>query len=126
MKTTPASMLQLQRIELLVHLGWEESERAQPQTVYVDIEIHYPATPKACHTDDLADTVCYAALIEDLQQFTSQQTFRLIEHLCFAIYQRVESQLSPNYAIRISVTKYPQIAGLVGGATFSYSNHKQQ
>jgi dihydroneopterin aldolase len=56
----------LNTLELSVHLGWPDAERAVPQIVHLDVRLSFPAPPVGCMTDDLSDTHCYDTLISQI------------------------------------------------------------
>jgi dihydroneopterin aldolase len=117
------SQLCIRRVELSVFLGWSEEERKHKQSVFLDIDIVFSTPPPACVTDDLQDTLCYAALTKDLQDYLQKKEFHLIEHLAREIYRFVKSySSSPTYRHYIHVTKYPSIPGLLEGVRFSYGD----
>ena len=116
------STLLIRGLELSVYLGWPEDERQAPQTVYLDIEIGFKDAPKACLTDNLDDTFCYAILINHLKETISTKKFRLIEYLGHEIHQFIQSQLSTFSRVTVRITKHPEIPGLTGGVCFSYGD----
>lgn len=118
------SSLRIRGVELLVHLGWEDSERDQQQVVLVDIDIRFSELPKACVSDELTDTFCYAELINSLRRQLINRPFHLVEHLTAEIYSLVKSQLMSvnTSSVRISLTKHPSVEGLTGGVCFSYGD----
>lgn len=116
------SKLCLHRLELHVYLGWPDVERAEVQTIYADIDIDFATPPKACTTDALSDTFCYAELIDKIKIHLANQSFRLLEHLAAEIYQLIIKQLPENTKVLVMLTKFPQIEGLTGGASFSYGD----
>lgn len=118
------SHLHLRGLELCVFLGWPENERLEKQVVLLDIEIKLAEPPKACVTDHLDDTFCYAELIAEIQDKVRTPVFHLIEHLCHEIYQLIKPRLPRQAQLSVRVTKYPKIPGLTGGVIFSYGDEK--
>ena len=113
------AFLQLDRLELPVHLGWTDQERAALQTVVVGIGLAFPSPPRAGATDDLGDTIDYAALAERLRREAAERPYRLLEHLGAVLFRAAADSVGGRAAIRISVTKHPPVEGLHGGATFT-------
>ena len=66
------------RFRIPVRLGWEESERQNPQDVTVDLRIRFPDPPDAVRTDEIAGTVNYAVLAERIRHLVSTGEFRLL------------------------------------------------
>ncbi|OGT38097.1 MAG: hypothetical protein A3F12_03160 [Gammaproteobacteria bacterium RIFCSPHIGHO2_12_FULL_38_14] len=117
-----ASSLLIRELELQVLLGWAAIERQKTQTVVLDLAIHFLKPPEAVATDKLEDTVCYALLVKHIRDSLSEKKFHLIEHLSHEIYKVVESFISVEAKINVSITKRPHISGLMGGTRFTYGN----
>jgi 7,8-dihydroneopterin aldolase/epimerase/oxygenase len=116
------SKLQLNHIELTLHLGWPSEERLQKQTILVDILLKFTEPPAACITDQLNDTYCYHSLIETIVKQTESREFRLIEHAAASIYQLVKAELPEVQHIRVVVHKNLAAVGLSGKAAFEYGD----
>ena len=119
--TNTKNLLSLNQLEIELFLGWPDDERLRKQIVVLDLDIHFPATPKACTTDHLDDTYCYRRLIESLRAKLSEHKFHLIEHVTLEIYQQLKSLLPAQTKINVSLTKRPQIDGL-GSVTFQHGD----
>lgn len=118
------SELHIHNLELYLNLGWRNKERAQEQAVLLDIDFYFPAPPKACNTDNLEDTICYAKLIEEIRTTISAKHYRLIEHVSADIYQLVKQQLPENVILSLRITKFPRISGLKQGVSFVYGDKR--
>jgi dihydroneopterin aldolase len=116
------SQLYIQSLELNLHLGWSDKERGQAQTVFLDLNIHFPAPPIAANTDDLNDTICYDKLIENIREKILPKQYRLIEHLSADIYAVAKKILPRDYKIIVRLSKQPSISGLKGGVSFLYGD----
>lgn len=114
--------LALNKLELHVHLGWPDEEREEIQTILANIDIVFSEPPKACVTDNLHDTFCYADIIEKIKIGIANKKFRLIEHLAQDIYHLITKQLPDDARVMVHLTKFPSIEGLRGGACFSYGD----
>lgn len=114
--------LSLRGLELSVRLGWPDNERKEPQTVQVDIDIAFPSPPKACETDHLDDTFCYAKLSALMREKIAARSIHLIEYLSHEIYHIVKSTLPPDTKITVRIYKHPKIEGLTQGVCFSYGD----
>lgn len=119
---TNTSRLQIENLEFQVFLGWPDKERQHRQLVKVAMDIHFSSPPKACSSDDLKDTFCYATIIAALQLKISAMKFQLIEHLCFTIYEYIKASLPKDAHLTVTTTKYPRIEGLTCGVSFSYGD----
>lgn len=113
------SSLFINNIDLPIHLGWTDNERAEQQVVQIDIEVFFTAPPKACVTDNLDDTYCYDQIIQILFDKTKDKQYHLVEHLAQQIHQIVKSYFN-NEMVLIHVYKHPVIKGFSGKVRFSY------
>ncbi len=109
----------INELELEIYLGWPNEERIRKQVISLDIEIAFPAIPKACASDDLKDTVCYHELIKSLRKKIGETKFHLIEHVTQEVYQILKRLLPNKSILSVNLTKHPQIQGL-GSVTFNY------
>lgn len=101
-------ILNLTDIELRVHLGEPDEERAQIQLVYLDLTIDLKNTT-ASQTDDINDTICYATLYEKLQAFCDGKSFHLIEYLAQQLYNEFITQYPDIELISLTVYKNPPL-----------------
>ena len=122
MNARPKSVLFIKGFTLNVNLGWRKEERKAEQPVLMDLDIHFPAPPKACETDALKDTCCYAELTQTLREYVCQKHFSLVEHLALAIYEKARLYLPEPARIVVRITKYPKIEGSTGGVCFQYGD----
>jgi dihydroneopterin aldolase len=113
------SHLQIRGLTLPINLGWRDKEREHEQLVLLDFELKFKDLPKACTTDQLKDTVCYATLIKTLREELNDGSFRLVEHLAYEIHRILKSQLPKDISLTVHITKHPKIKGLTGGVCFS-------
>ncbi len=116
------SSITLRALEISVFLGWPKEERAEKQTVSVDVHITFLNAPAGCVTDKLEDTQCYADLVNVLQEKVVAQKFHLLEHLGFELYQTVKRLFSNETKISLRVLKHPPIPHLTGGVAFYYGD----
>ncbi|MDR3478201.1 MAG: dihydroneopterin aldolase [Gammaproteobacteria bacterium] len=116
------SHITLSGLELPVHLGWPDTERADPQIVRLDVHFSFPEPPLGCTSDHLNDTQCYDALVSQIKVKIFSKPFRLIEHLGHEIYQTIKAALSPDIQVSIRVKKQTEIPHLTAGVTFYYGD----
>ena len=62
------------------HIGVTDEERAEPQTIVIDLSLYADLT-KAGISDDLADTIDYDAVITQVSELVRSSKPRLLEHL---------------------------------------------
>ncbi len=89
------------RLETLI--GAYEFERRQPRTLQVNIEIGR-ASIRACKTDELADTIDYAAVVDLVKETFASHTFHLLEPLAETIVDLILEKFDAQWA-RIEVSK---------------------
>lgn len=92
MQITHTSLI-LPEIILFPHLGLLPEERANPQEVRLSLEITFAAPLAACLSDDIAGTLCYHHLFDEINALLSHKEFRLIEHLAHTIATVVTEQI---------------------------------
>ena len=88
------SQLILEKLNLLVKLGNSVEERQLPQKVSLQIKLGFDRLLDACTNDNLMNTICYANLADNLQQFCDDRSFKLIEALTYQLYQFLKIELS--------------------------------
>lgn len=114
------SVLEIPAARLHVRLGCGEAERAMPQDVDLGVEVRFAARPSACESDELADTVCYAKLVEQARELCAGREFCTVEHLAYAIARRLRGELPADARLEVRVTKlHPPVAELSGGVRFT-------
>lgn len=84
-------------------IGVYDWERVAPQVVEVDLELGLPSA-RACQTDELADTIDYAQVVDRLRGVLAEQHFLLLERLAEHIAQDIMGAFGTPW-IRVSVTK---------------------
>lgn len=89
------------RLETLI--GAYEHERRQPRTLQVNIEIGRREL-RACKTDELSDTIDYAAVVAFVRETFSSHTFHLLEPLAESIGDRILKQFDAHW-VRIDLSK---------------------
>lgn len=122
MQPPVSTTLFINALEMPIHIGWTDNERLHPQSIFLDIELRFPKTPKACETDQLEDTVCYDSMIRTIREKTHQRHFKLVEHLASEIYRIVQTGLPEKTLAKIKIKKMPAISGLTDGVCFHYGD----
>lgn len=89
------------RLETLI--GAYEFERRQPRTLQVNIEIGRPAV-RACSTDQLADTIDYASVVDAVAEVFASHRFHLLEPLAELLAERILTRFDAKW-IRIEIAK---------------------
>lgn len=96
-------------IEVECIIGERAEERVRPQRLRVDVELELPG--RACETDELADTVDYAALAERIRGALAEAKCRMIERAAKIAHGICREDARVRTA-RVTVTKSGAVAGL--------------
>ena len=72
--------IQVRGLKVPTHVGWTDEERADPQTVSIDLTLHADLS-KAGLSDELADTIDYESVVRAVDGLVRSSKSRLIEHL---------------------------------------------
>lgn len=85
-------------------------ERVVPQTIQLDLEIALP-TSRACQSDNIADALDYALIIERINEILAEKHFSLLEALAEHIAQTILTEFQSPW-VKISVAKLGIIRGV--------------
>ncbi|MCK9181363.1 MAG: dihydroneopterin aldolase [Fibrobacteraceae bacterium] len=96
-------------------LGALSFERIKPQPVRLSFSI-WMDFEKVAETDNLKDTVNYAALAEDLKTFIIQSKFQLIETLVLRCAEKILAYSEKILACEVTIKKPEAIAGAKNSA----------
>jgi dihydroneopterin aldolase len=114
-------------LRIWLHLGYSEEEKHHPQLISFNIELIFKSPPSSCSTDQLEDTVCYAKIIQYVQDLCQNRKFNLIEYLATEVYRVINDSLGDKkqdiFLINVTICKIsPPIANVHGGVSFTYCN----
>jgi dihydroneopterin aldolase len=87
--------------------AWEQ-HRTQP--LAIDMEIELPSA-KAFASDDFADALDYAAVVERVKAFAGEHSCKLLEHFAETLAERIRSEFGAPW-IRLSVAKLAPMPGV--------------
>lgn len=97
-------------------LGNNEDEKIEKRRVLISISLRFSEENASCRSDNLADTVCYASLLEFIEAKLQNASFNLIERAAGFIYEAIGEYLKDktnHVQRRVEVTKIaPPVAGL--------------
>lgn len=77
------------RVKTLV--GWPDEERATPQFVLVDVDVETDLRPSS-GSDDLDDTIDYAAVVAEVAEHVGSSETRLLERLAGEVAELVAAK----------------------------------
>ena len=97
-------------ISFQARVGFEASERMQPQRIQVDVTLALPLEAGA-RSDDLRDTLDYRGVCQAVVEAGTARSYQLIEAMAGAITERLGA-LAPAAALAVTVWKVrPLLAG---------------
>jgi dihydroneopterin aldolase len=73
-------LIRIRGLEIAALIGVEEEERRAPRKVLLDLTL-FTATRAAARSDDLADTVDYQRLGQEVRERVAAGSYRLLERL---------------------------------------------
>ncbi len=91
----------VEALEVHVHCGVSEEERALPQTLLVDLDYSYEAGGE----DDIASVVDYGLLLEGVVRTLEREEFELLETAARMVGEHVLSTFPEVREVTVSVTK---------------------
>ena len=109
----------VEALQVHVHCGVSEEERALPQTLLVDLEYSYEAGGE----DEIAGVVDYGVLVEEVARVLQRDEFKLLETATRRVGERILSMFPAVREVIVTVTK-PQVpvarslSGISVSATF--------
>ncbi len=113
------ALLTIEDFSCECRLGCTVAEREFPQEVRASVEIAFAQTPKACLTDELKDTICYAEICESIRRTARSREFATVENLAQVVFETVKIP----HPWRLTLHKVkPPVDGLLGGVKFRLGN----
>jgi FolB domain-containing protein len=97
-------IIHIQDLEVFYRVGVPDEERAQPQRLLLDIQLHLDFRPAAA-SDDLTKTINYFAVTQQLLKFGEGRDWKLIEKLA----EDIAATLISTYRstrVRVEVKKF--------------------
>jgi FolB domain-containing protein len=91
-------------------IGINPRERVDPQEIIINIKMDADLS-RACASDDIADTIDYKVLKDELLTFCQASSYFLIERLADEIAQRVIAFSEKVAAVRVCVDKPGALTG---------------
>ncbi|MDR3186893.1 MAG: dihydroneopterin aldolase [Holosporaceae bacterium] len=70
-------------------LGNEALEKLEKRRVIINVSLRFPEKNLACHSDNLADTVCCSELVELMEQKLKGRKFNLVERVAQFLYEEI-------------------------------------
>ena len=99
----------LRELKVDTLIGVYDWERLVPQTIQIDLDIALPNS-KACQSDDIADALDYADIVNHLKEVLASRHFNLLEALAEHIAQILLKDFNAPW-VKVSVAKLQAIRG---------------
>ena len=115
------SKIQLDELEIQLHLGVSEEERAKIQSVWISLTFEFFALPGSTSSDLISETVNYSSLSKLLKSEFNGSNIKTIEYMGFRAFNLVSEDIDQVGRLTLSIKKFPSISGLKGGALFELS-----
>jgi FolB domain-containing protein len=97
-------IIHIHDLEVSYRVGVPDEERAKPQRLLLDIQLHLDFRPAAA-TDDLTKTINYFTVTQQLLKFGENREWRLIEKLAEDIAAILLTAYRPQ-KIRVEIKKF--------------------
>jgi dihydroneopterin aldolase len=98
------SHLQLNGLRVRARVGCQDSERAYPQMLKMDLRIHYDMR-KAIASDSITDSVDYRQVAACIRELLGSREWKLIETLANDIGQAVRRQSDAITGVEVTLFK---------------------
>ncbi|MDQ3646555.1 MAG: dihydroneopterin aldolase [Actinomycetota bacterium] len=98
-----SDVIRIRDLRVEARVGVTDEERARHQAVLLQIEITADLRD-AGRSDDLADTVDYAAVIEDVAKLVAASETRLLERLAELVAERI-GRIARVQGVAVEITK---------------------
>lgn len=118
------STLEIENLDLQLHLGVSSAEQQQSQRVSFSIKLQFQALSAAVQTDDLDDTWCYQQLEDLLRETLCARSFHLLEHLAYVSFNLIRTLIPAEVDLWLRVTKY--LPDGRGSRSFSLCSKKER
>ncbi|HEY6227357.1 MAG TPA: dihydroneopterin aldolase [Verrucomicrobiae bacterium] len=97
-------IIHIHDLEVSYRVGVPDEERAKPQRLLLDLQLHLDFRPAAA-TDDLTKTINYFAVTQQLLKFGEGREWKLIEKLAEDIASAILKTYRPQ-KVRVEVKKF--------------------
>lgn len=101
-------------LSLSTLIGVHEHERRRPRALLMDLDIELHAS-RAGETDHLADTIDYAAVVDDIRRCLADKSYFLLERLAEFVADRILEEFNAKrVVVQVAKAGVLRDVGLVG------------
>lgn len=93
------------KIEISSYLGVTKEERRKTQQVSIEFEFQNIGTQHCIFDDNAEDYVCYQKIAKIIFDKFHEKEIRLLEYMCYQVYQIIKSKLPKDSKINVCVQK---------------------
>ena len=115
------SKIQLDELEIQLHLGVSQEERAEIQSVLISLAFEFSSLPESTSSDLISGTVNYSSLSKLIKSEFNGSNIKTIEYMGFRAFNLVSEDIDQVGRLTLSIRKFPSISGLKRGALFELS-----
>ncbi|MBQ9517157.1 MAG: dihydroneopterin aldolase [Eubacterium sp.] len=94
----------IKNLKLFAYHGVNPEEKENGQNFFIDID-YYVNITKACHSDNLDDTVSYAKVVKTVNRAFTQTSYDLIEKAAQIVADAVLDAFEPVTRVDVTVKK---------------------
>lgn len=117
------SRLDINNLEVSLSIGINEEELSCVQDLIINLTIYFLSPPRACNTEKISDTICYANVIDHIHDFCALKHYSLIESFANELFTSIRSKfLSDNEKLTLQLCKKPKIFNFDGSCCFTLSD----
>ncbi len=102
--------IEIRDLRAICIIGINPRERVDPQEIIINIRMEADVA-KACRSDDIADTIDYKVLKDEILAFCTASSYYLIERLADEMAQRVLAYSERVQGVRVTVDKPGALTG---------------
>jgi dihydroneopterin aldolase len=99
------SQISIVDLEVFYRVGVPDEERAKPQRLLLTVDMDFDFS-RAAKTDDIAGTIDYFAVSQQLLKFGGKREWKLVEKLAADVADLVLSEFKPQ-SVTVEVKKFP-------------------
>ena len=96
--------ISIKGLKLFAYHGVNPEEKENGQKFVIDIDYYVDMT-KACHLDDIDDTVSYAKVVKTVNRVFTNAKYDLIEHCAQVIADGILNDFDAVYKVDVTVKK---------------------
>ena len=94
----------VKNLKIFAYHGVNPEEKENGQSFYIDLD-YYLNLERACHNDDLDDTVSYARVVKLINRVFTAESFDLIEKAAQTVADAVLSEFEAIERVDVTVKK---------------------